>query len=237
MPRKGKNTNNGKRDLPKKGKQVLGGGIGQKNALYGANMLAPTVTRGLTPVGFPALWRTQHRYVQSNVLNAATGSLGIYQFRVNSLFDPDLTGTGHQPYGFDQFKTYYATYLVVKSQITVECIVITSPSLCGVMTSTESSTGLATADTYTEPGRGQGGVVSPVFGAPRVFQAQWALSQIPDHDPADYSAAIGASPTNSDFYTVYSQDAFALAASPVMYFTVCIVFDVEWRDPITIASS
>lgn len=35
-----------------------------------------------------------------------------YVFRANSLFDPDLTGTGHQPRGFDQWATFYGQYKV-----------------------------------------------------------------------------------------------------------------------------
>jgi hypothetical protein len=33
-------------------------------------------------------------------------------WRLNSLFDPNLTGTGHQPYGFDQLAALYQRYLV-----------------------------------------------------------------------------------------------------------------------------
>jgi len=35
-----------------------------------------------------------------------------YQFRLNSLFDPNLTGTGHQPKGFDQLAAFYNRYRV-----------------------------------------------------------------------------------------------------------------------------
>lgn len=37
-----------------------------------------------------------------------------WKFRMNSLFDPDLTYTGHQPLGFDQWKTFYNRYRVYK---------------------------------------------------------------------------------------------------------------------------
>ena len=38
-------------------------------------------------------------------------------FRGNSLFDPDLTSTGHQPLYFDQWATIYNDYLVSASKI------------------------------------------------------------------------------------------------------------------------
>jgi hypothetical protein len=43
-------------------------------------------------------------------LSAAFGTEQSY--RLNSLYDPDFTGTGHQPYGFDQITPWYFKYLV-----------------------------------------------------------------------------------------------------------------------------
>jgi hypothetical protein len=176
------------------------------------------------------------RYVESVTIVAATGALGIYQWRTNSLFDPNFTGTGHQPYGFDQMKTYYASYLVTSSKISVECLSsATVVCLAGVFTSAESSTGVTTADGYMEPGKGQGGLL--YSNSTRGFESKWSLSSIADHDPADYSALISASPTNSDFYTVFVQDAYALAGTATLFATVAIEYNVTWKDPVTFATS
>lgn len=39
-------------------------------------------------------------------------------FNANSLFDPDLTGTGHQPMGYDDVTTRFAHYYVEKVHVT-----------------------------------------------------------------------------------------------------------------------
>lgn len=61
----------------------------------------------------------------------ADASLATYIFRVNSLFDPDYStsnplasaGKGspnHQPYGFDQWATFYAQYMVLGAKVDVD---------------------------------------------------------------------------------------------------------------------
>lgn len=52
-------------------------------------------------------------YYNSVVLNTVeTPAQAEYLFSVNSAFDPDLTGTGSQPRGFDQWAAKYSRYQV-----------------------------------------------------------------------------------------------------------------------------
>lgn len=52
-------------------------------------------------------------------LVSAAANPGVYIFSCNGLFDPDVTGTGHQPRGFDQLMLFYDHYVVQKAKITV----------------------------------------------------------------------------------------------------------------------
>lgn len=40
-----------------------------------------------------------------------------YNFRANSVYDPDQTGGGHQPYSYDQWAFFYPTWSVIGSKI------------------------------------------------------------------------------------------------------------------------
>lgn len=62
------------------------------------------------------------RYVQQISLDAATGGVNTWVFRANSCFDPDFTGTGHQPLGFDQWSEFYDHYNVIGSKCTAQFI-------------------------------------------------------------------------------------------------------------------
>lgn len=42
-----------------------------------------------------------------------------YYFSCNSIYDPNRTGTGHQPRGHDELANIYATYVVIYSEIHV----------------------------------------------------------------------------------------------------------------------
>lgn len=42
-----------------------------------------------------------------------------FVYKANSAFDPDSTGTGHQPYGYDQLTPLFREYSVLSSKIVV----------------------------------------------------------------------------------------------------------------------
>jgi len=69
---------------------------------------------------FPDRAITKLKYVDTISLNATSLIDARYFYRCNSLFDPDFTGTGHQPMGFDQYAALYNHYHVHSAYI--ECI-------------------------------------------------------------------------------------------------------------------
>lgn len=72
--------------------------------------------------GFPDTYQTKLRYADTYdlTLDGLTG-LSQYQWALNSLYDPDLTGTGAQPTYFDQLAEVYNNYRVYGAM--VECTV------------------------------------------------------------------------------------------------------------------
>lgn len=53
------------------------------------------------------------------VTAGAVGAASAYVFSANGLYDPNITGTGHQPMGFDQLMLFYEHYTVTKVKATV----------------------------------------------------------------------------------------------------------------------
>lgn len=78
-----------------------------------------TFTKRLMP-GFPKNTMVKMRYVDTITLNPGIATLANYQFRANGIYDPDITGAGHQPLGHDEFGLFYNHYCVVGSKITAK---------------------------------------------------------------------------------------------------------------------
>lgn len=55
-------------------------------------------------------------------VNALTGANVTHQFRINSLFDPDYTGIGHQPMYHDNYTFIYQKYRVISAKIIVKIL-------------------------------------------------------------------------------------------------------------------
>lgn len=62
------------------------------------------------------------RYADTFQLNTSTvaGAISAHYFSANSIYDPDVTGTGHQPYGFDSYKLFHNHYTVTNAKINVK---------------------------------------------------------------------------------------------------------------------
>jgi len=72
----------------------------------------------LPRAGIPQSRTCRLVYCTQLTLNgSASGASGVNAFSANGMYDPDVTGTGHQPMGFDQMMTLYNHYTVIGSKI------------------------------------------------------------------------------------------------------------------------
>lgn len=71
--------------------------------------LSPGNMIGLAPRSY-----MKFRYKTEGTLSGGGASYDAHQFCANGLYDPDITGTGHQPPQFDRMITLYDKYRVYK---------------------------------------------------------------------------------------------------------------------------
>lgn len=70
-------------------------------------------------IGFPDKLCMKHKYVESVNLVGTAGALASYIFSCNGMYDPNSTGTGHQPSYFDAMCGIYNHYTVIGSVLRV----------------------------------------------------------------------------------------------------------------------
>lgn len=80
---------------------------------FGRPMSGPVVNL------FPNSLMRKLKYVDTVTINPASASRARHVFRSNGMYDPDVTGTGHQPRGFDEIMAAYYNFHVIASKITV----------------------------------------------------------------------------------------------------------------------
>lgn len=68
---------------------------------------------------FPYRTRRNLPYYFSGQSATGTATNNAYVISANGAFDPDISGTGGQPMGFDQMMTFYNHYTVIRSRIRV----------------------------------------------------------------------------------------------------------------------
>lgn len=78
------------------------------------------VPRPICSSGMPRVFSVRMKYCDSYPITIPPlGGLYVQQFRLNSIFDPDLTNIGHQPYYRDQLAQFYTTYKVLTCFVNV----------------------------------------------------------------------------------------------------------------------
>lgn len=84
---------------------------------------APNAYSSEHVVELPYVW-TNHGSVSGASPNP-TLITGLQQFKINSIYDPDLTGSGNQPLGRDTYAAIYDYYKVLEVDIKVEIVDLT----------------------------------------------------------------------------------------------------------------
>jgi len=74
-----------------------------------------------------------HKYEEIISLTSTTGALATYRFNANGMYDPNTSGTGHQPLFFDQMTALYNHYTVIGSRITLTVMNQTSSGVAGTV--------------------------------------------------------------------------------------------------------
>lgn len=184
--------------------------------------------------GFPNSIITKIRYADVLSLSSAAGARAINVYAANGIFDPDITGIGHQPMYRDQYAGLYDQYVVIGSKITVQYAPssITVPMLCGIAGDDDSSIS-ATVDTLMEQNNSVS-LLANCAGSKTYFLEQTfePLAQfgVDAKDDGASATAVGSNPSELWCYGVWVATADPGAAATVCQIKVEIEYTVKFTE-------
>lgn len=187
-----------------------------------------------------------HEHVDLGTQNNATQG---YVFAANGCYDPNITGTGHQPDGFDNLMLFFNHYQVISSTITVELSNEINQSL-GALSfalAVQRNTTVLTWSRLLEGGgvahliypsapEGAGPVPPFVCNGVNIASFQ-SLPDIMNDDTTKGTAS--ANPATLIYYVLYTvcQDFGGTPTTGGVHADVIIDYDTIFTEPLQIAQS
>lgn len=212
----------------------------KKQARWRKRARMTTVVRSVGPIAPRTI--SKHKYVTELAAVSPGGGLPYqYQWNLNSTFDPDRSGTGHQPYLRDTYATLYNRYRVFACDYRVTFAAPTGiATTCGVFVSNNTTTYTNSALLNELPGSRfkmvQGaanvGVISGRCNLPKLM----GMTSTDYKSSDNTEALVGASPGVFAILNVLLADG---AGSTFQGATVRVelTYHTEWFDQIELGQS
>jgi len=125
-----------------------------------------------TPLGYPLQQRVSLNYSELLVLQSSNLVPESRLFRLNSLYDPNFSGVGHQPLAFDQWAAFYEYYTVINASWEIECQLtdLTAVMAASVYISPTTSGSILPTSISTVQELGADVVIGNVYSSPHTFK-------------------------------------------------------------------
>lgn len=197
------------------------------------------------PSGLPKQRITKLRYCESIQRTTTSGVLDRYVYRANGAYDPNQSGTGHQPFGFDQWASLFNHYTVLGAKITVRTVAITNASAVPLHTGLYLGDGTSTPYTlYTQFQEAKKGSFRIMLGSigeksyrnTSTFSAKKYFGVKDVMDNQNLRATVLTVPAEEAYFHIWVQAA-DLAATATVRHDVTIDYIIKFTEPKDIASS
>jgi hypothetical protein len=182
------------------------------------------------------------RYSDVKIYDAGIGGITYNQYRCASIFDPDLTGIGHQPLGRDQWAEQYNDYAVLASTMSAT---FSATNTSGATETGLSTVGITTIPTNTTLGANVDSIIeqpSTVWRTCGPSYAQSSVTVSSSYTPKDFfgvgdprrdsslAANMGSNPVKEPTYNVFVGTGGLVDPAPVRV-RIVIVYKVVLYEP------
>ncbi len=205
--------------------------------------LFTNIPRGLNPLPFKLVTKLAYHANYTTGSGASAGSTTVRVFNASSCYDPDYSGVGHQPLGFDQLMPMYDHYVVLGSKIHVKACPGDSTygnNIIGI--SGNAVVTPRTAQEYQEAACCTWDIMSTYTSIPtrRLMQGYSPKTHMGVSNPIDcekLQGTVSGNPTDNWFWHVFVQPANAGNTHAPVTLEVSINYLVAFIEPVQLASS
>lgn len=191
---------------------------------------------GRNKTGFPKELRMKHRYCETFNFAGTAGAINNQQFSCNGLYDPNVTGVGHQPMYFDQLAAIYNHYTVLSSKITISAVIadtVINPVHLVCYINDDTTVTPATIQSRMEQSTARFTTVLPSGNGRAVITNRWSATQ--NFGPGAVSdpnlqGNAAANPTEQQYYTISGQVADLASSWGITAVYVVIEYDTIWQE-------
>lgn len=194
------------------------------------------VNKALTP--FAQRYITKMKY--SDVFTLSLSNNGTYYFNLNSVFDPNRTGVGHQPYGHDSLASIYNRYRVIACSYNITAYSGGSTIRVAAQPLNELYTATPSLSAICENPRSKWMIQIP-GGNTKLIKGNVYIPSLVGRSKAQYmaddryQAQSGSSPAEAALLGIFGADVGDLAAT--ISCTITLNYTVEWFDSNILAQS
>jgi hypothetical protein len=189
---------------------------------------------------FPQQMKVCLKYDHDSNFTTTVSIANDTKFRLNSIFDPDLSGVGHQPQGRDQWNLLYNRYRVDSVRVTIRALSMTSHGMMLCLLPNNSTTTLTDTNQLVESPLAHVGVVGT--GTPTTLVKHFDLKVLNGVSKNTYESddrfqsLFSTNPTETLILHVGYWELGSLA-SVTASFNITLEYFVTCYDPITVGSS
>lgn len=203
------------------------------------------VNRGAIPnqlyaTTFPQQMKVCLKYDHNANFTTTVSIANDTKFRLNSIFDPDLSGVGHQPQGRDQWNLLYNRYRVDSVRVTVRTLSMSAHGMMICLFPNNNSTTITDVDQMVESPlvtcKAVGtGTATTIVKFIDLKQLNGVSKNMYENDDR-FQALFSTNPTETLILHVGLWELGSLA-SITASFNICLEYYVTCFDPITVGSS
>lgn len=201
----------------------------------------PVTVQHNKPLYLQPTARRTLRYTTYYSLTSTSGVMALKVLSANGLFDPDITGTGHQPMSFDQMMAMYIKAYVLASRCTIDIYQTSAvPTVVCLYLSTQATLGYGSYESVVETGVAEYKLIPAGVSVPlrltKTVNIRDFLNRSEVLDDDTLATTASANPADQVYFMVTTQDANQTSTTSTQVVAV-VDYDVVFTDPAQVAGS